>query len=123
MLNSFDDMVLETLGSLSHPYSDLMDDDFCTELRGPGALQARRRNALKILSRELQRVYQKRVVVLIDEYDSPMDSAIRHGYATSVRSFILLYRGYLMLLQASGFFAAVFASLLKVCQRQRLRHC
>jgi Predicted AAA-ATPase len=91
MLISFDAKVLNILGRLSNPYRDLVDNDFCTELRGPGALQARRTNALKILSRELRRVYQKPVVVLIDEYDSPMHSAIEHGYAALVRSFILLY--------------------------------
>lgn len=123
MLILFDAMVLEIIGSLCNPYSDLADDNFCMELRGPGALKLRRSNALKILTWELRRVYQKRVVVLIDEYDSPMHSAIEHGYAALVRSFILLYCSYLMLFQANNFFAAVLGSLLKVCQRQRLRHC
>jgi hypothetical protein len=90
MLIFFDAKVLNILGRLSNPYRDLVDNDFCTELRGPGALQARRTNALKILSRELRRVYQKPVVVLIDEYDSLMHSAIEHGYGPLVRSFILL---------------------------------
>ena len=124
MLSYFDVKVLNILERLSNPYSDLMDNDFCTKLRGPGALQARRTDALNILSWELRRVYQKPVVVLVDEYDSPMHSAIEHGYAALVRSFILLYCSYLMLFQANNFFAAVFGSLLKVCrrQRQRLRH-
>ena len=122
MLVSFDAKVLELLGSLSNPYSDLMDNNFCTELRGHGALQDRRSNALKIVSRELRRVYLKPVVVLVDEYDSPMHSAIEHGYVAEVRSFILLHCGYLTLLQANDFFAGVFGSLLKVCQRQTLRH-
>jgi hypothetical protein len=123
MLILFDAMVLEIIGSLCNPYSDLGDDQFCMELRRDGALQPRRTNALMILTWELWRVYQKPVVVLIDEYDSPMHSAIEHGYAPLVRFFILLYCGYLMLFQANNFFAAVFGSLLKVCQRQRLRHC
>jgi hypothetical protein len=122
MLIYFDTRLLNILERLSNPYSDLMSNNFWTELRGPGALQARRRNALKILSWELQRVYQKPVVVLVDEYDSQMHSAIEHGYAALVRSFILLYCSYLMLFQANDFFATVFCSLLKVCQRQRLRH-
>ena len=123
MLILFDMMVLEIIRRLCNPYSDLVDDNFCKELLGPGALEARRRSALKILTRELQRVYQKRVVVLIDEYDSPMHSAIEHGYAVLVRSVILLYCSYLTLFQANDFFDAVFGSLLKVCQRHRLRHC
>lgn len=63
MLILFDAMVLEIIGSLCNPYSDLVDDNYCKELRGPGALEPRRSNALKILTRELRRVYQKRVVV------------------------------------------------------------
>jgi hypothetical protein len=122
MLISFDTRVLNILRRLSNPYSDLMGNDFCAELREPGALQAMRSDALNILSWELRRVYQKPVVVLIDEYDSPMHSAIDHGYAALVRSFILLYCSYLMLFQANDFFAIVFGSLLKVCQHQRLRH-
>ena len=99
-----------------------MGNDFCAELREPEALQVMRRDALNILSWELQRVYQKPVVVLIDEYDSPMHSAIEHGYAALVRPFILLYGSNLVLFQANDFFAIVFGSSLKVCQRQRLRH-
>jgi hypothetical protein len=89
-----------------------MDNNFCMELRGPGALQVRRSCALEVLSWELWRVYQKPVVVLIDKYDLPMHSAIEHGYAALLRSFILLYCSYLMLFQANDFFATVFGSLL-----------
>ena len=90
MLILFDAMVLDIIGSLCNPYSDLVDENFCKNLRGPGALGPRRSIALKIITRELQRVYHKHVVVLIDEYDSPMHSAIEHGYATMVCSVILL---------------------------------
>lgn len=82
-------MVREVIGGLSNPYSDLVDDKFCKELLGTGELELRREYALKIISRELQRFYGKEVVVLIDEYDSPMHSAIEHGYSSSVRSVIL----------------------------------
>ena len=122
MLSCFDENVLVLLESLSNPYSDLMHDNFCAQLRGHGGVQARRGFALKILSQELRRVYQKPVVVLIDEYDSPMHSAIEYGYAPLVRSFILHYCSHLMLFQANNFFARVFGLLLKVCQRQCLRH-
>ena len=121
MLTLFDMVVLEIIGSLCNPYSDLVDENFCKELRGPGALKSRRGIALKIVTRELLRVYQKDVVVLIDEYDSPI--AIQHGYADLVRSVILLYCSHLTLRQANDFFAAVFGSLLKVCQRRRRRRC
>ncbi|KAF8909711.1 hypothetical protein CPB84DRAFT_1438611 [Gymnopilus junonius] len=97
MMISFDTIVLDLIGRLCTPYSDLVDENFCKELCVPGGLERRRRSALKIITRELQRVYQKDVVVLIDEYDSPMHSAIEHGYITL----------------ANDFFAAVFGSLLK----------
>ena len=90
MLNSFDEMVLSIIRRLSNPYSELMHDNFCTELRAQGGLQKKRSRALCIISEELQRVYTKDVVVLIDEYDSPMHSAIEYDYAIPVCSFILL---------------------------------
>jgi hypothetical protein len=116
ILVSFEAMILLKIDLLCYPYdSDLVDDNFCKQLRGPGAL--RRGNALNHRG-----AYQKGIVVLIDEYDS--HSAIEHGYGALVRSVILLYCSYLTLVfQANDFFAAVFGSLLKVCQRHRLKHC
>jgi hypothetical protein len=67
MLKRFDARILGILSSLSTPYSDLIDNSFCAELRAPGALEARRSNALTIISLELERVYHMPVVVLIDE--------------------------------------------------------
>jgi len=94
MLDGFDMMVIGILRGLSNPYDGLMDKnflDFCKELRQPGAMQVWRKRVLEFVSQELRKVYRKPVVVLIDEYDSPMHSAIEHGYAALVRSFILLY--------------------------------
>ena len=78
-----------------------MSDQICANLRGPGALKERSR-ALARISRELERVYEKGVVVLIGEYDTHMHSASEHKYTTLVRSFILFYCSYLKLFQASG---------------------
>lgn len=123
MLISFDAMVLETIGSLCYPYSDFVYENFWEELLGSGALGSRRGRSLKIITRELRRVYQKSVVVLIDEYDSPMHSAIELGYVAAVHSVtILLYCSYLTLCQANSFFATVFSLLLKVCRHHCLRH-
>jgi len=95
MLAMFDEMVILILENLSNPYDGLTDKnflDFYKELRQPGFMQDRRGRVLEAISRNLQRVYRKPVVVLIDEYDSPMHSAIEYyGYATLVCSFILLY--------------------------------
>lgn len=116
MLSSFDMMVREIIGSLCSQNSDLLDQNFCDDLRGPRALEETRSVALTVISWELLRVYQQDVVVLIDEYDAPMHSAIEHGYATLVCSVILLYCSYLTLCQANDFFDRVLSSLLKVCQ-------
>lgn len=56
-----------------------------------------RKVALQMLSEALQDAYKENVVVLLDEYDGPMHSAIEHGYAT----------------QASLFFQTVFGRLFK----------
>ena len=118
MLSSFDVMVREIIRSLCSQDSDLVDKNFCDNLRGP-ALEENRGNALNILSWELLRVYQREVVVLIDEYDSPMHSAMEHDYATMVCSVILLYCSYLTLCQANDFFVRALGSLLKVSQCHR----
>jgi hypothetical protein len=67
--------------------TDLLLDDanFCKELRSPEDLKSGRIYALKMFTMKLQRVYNKKVVVLVDEYDSPMHYAIEHGYTTLVR--------------------------------------
>jgi hypothetical protein len=97
MLTCFDSMILALLPTLTAPYSDIPEDEFCKSLCAPGALQRRRDSALMIISQELRRVYDRPVVVLIDDYDSPMHCAIEHGFSSDVRSFILLYCSYLML--------------------------
>lgn len=117
MLKRFDARILGILSSLSTPYSDLIDNSFCAELRAPGALEARRSNALTIISLELERVYHMPVVVLIDEYDTPMHSAIENNYSGLVRLFILFNRNCLMLFQANGFFSAVFGVLVEGLSR------
>jgi hypothetical protein len=91
MLARFDQRILTILENLSEPYSELKEDTFCKKLRAPGALQTRRETALMTISWELQRAYKRPVVVLIDEYDTPMHWAMEYGFASEVRSFILLY--------------------------------
>jgi Predicted AAA-ATPase len=116
-LDEFDLMVSRLLDDIS---DDLMNDQFCARLRGPEASK-KRSQALAIITEQLAIAYEQRVVVLIDEYDAPMHSALEHDYTTAVRSFILLYCSYLKLFQANEFFSIVFDSLLKVRQCQCLR--
>lgn len=44
-------------------------------------------NSLKLLSRMLQDYYQQKVVILMDEYDTPIVSAYEHGYYEEAVSF------------------------------------
>ncbi|KDE61117.1 hypothetical protein FUSO4_12340, partial [Fusobacterium necrophorum DJ-1] len=44
-------------------------------------------NSLKILSRMLKEHYQQKVVILIDEYDTPIVSVYEHGYYEEAISF------------------------------------
>ncbi|MCF2640771.1 AAA family ATPase, partial [Fusobacterium varium] len=55
------------------------------------------RKALLNLAIFLQKYYQKKVIVLIDEYDTPLVSAYRYGY----------YR------EAKNFFSGLYGSVLK----------
>ena len=123
MLASFDEMVLTIFKNLSAPYSDLTEDGFCETSHAPEALQARRGLALMIISWELQRVYDRPVVVLIDNYDLPMHCATEHDFSSNVCFFILHFCSYLMLFQANSFFYVVLSLLLKVCQPEQLRNC
>ena len=95
MLKCFGSMVNRLLKELSEQYEAFFEDGkFCKQLIGPKASTPKDDiYALNIISCELQRVYKKSVVVLIDEYNAPMNSAIEHNYTTVVSlaySFILL---------------------------------
>ncbi|KDE69300.1 9-O-acetyl-N-acetylneuraminate esterase [Fusobacterium necrophorum DJ-2] len=48
-------------------------------------------NSLKLLSRILKNYYQKKVVILIDEYDTPIVSAYEHGYYEEAISFFRIF--------------------------------
>ena len=126
MLARFDMIVNEMLQGLSNRYDGLMDKkflEFCRGLEQPRAMQCQRDMVLRAVSQELRNIYGKPVFVLINDYDTPMRSAIEYDYATAVCSLILLYPSQLILFQANDFFSVVFSSLLKVCQHQCLRHC
>lgn len=45
-------------------------------------------SALKMLSRLLYRHYGQKAVILIDEYDVPLDKAFQHGYYLEMVSLI-----------------------------------
>lgn len=80
MLASFDAVIRQTLYDISH----LVDDTFREAVLERGGLERDRVIILQLISKALHKFCNKRVVVLIDEYDSPMHSAIEHGYAQEV---------------------------------------
>ncbi|KAF5383030.1 hypothetical protein D9615_004908 [Tricholomella constricta] len=100
MLTSFHEMVLYLIDDpLSHIFvKGVLDRRFMEwreKIERGG--EPRLEKALQTLSEALYDAYKQRVVVLCDEYDSPMHNAIEGGYADL----------------ASSFFASAFGSLLK----------
>jgi hypothetical protein len=87
MLTSFDELIREQFLKLVR---DGIIDEGHIKLYQPITQEPLnwRRIALKILSEALQIAYKQSVVVLIDEYDTPMHSAIENGYADLVRVFV-----------------------------------
>ena len=63
---------------------------WCRSLSNPQKLPNKRGVVLEILSTALWKLYEQRVVILIDEYDSPMRCGIEHGYATDVPPFVTI---------------------------------
>ena len=83
MLKSFDKLVVEKLRARRGELDGTLEQDF---LKHP---ELYRKRIFKRLSEELQIAYNEDVIVLIDEYDSPMHVAIENNYANSVWHFIL----------------------------------
>jgi hypothetical protein len=93
LLTSFDLMIVQMLDLLSHPFNGITDGDFidwCRWLSEPQNLQVRRGRALQSISVTLRRFYDQPIVVLIDEYDSPMHTAIENGYAPLVLPLVII---------------------------------
>ena len=55
--------------------------------------EATTRKALKFLTEILYKYYHKKVVILIDEYDSPIMSAYENGYYNEMREFLKAFYG------------------------------
>jgi hypothetical protein len=72
--------------------------------------------ALFKLTRLLHTLHKKEVLVLVDEYDTPMSHAVQHGYFSEVCPYSLIEHDTIsyFLLQANKLFWEVFSPLLKV---------
>ena len=51
-------------------------------------------DSLNALSDYLMRYYGKRVIILLDEYDTPLQEAYVHGYWNELSSFIQIGRAH-----------------------------
>jgi len=93
MLAVFDEKILQLLYNLSDKFFLSGNQGYIAWLqeciKGAQSLGRQRRTALQYISQVLCEVYEKPVVVLIDEYDSPMHSAIEHNFATEVLFFYI----------------------------------
>ena len=127
LLASFDSMIASTVDQIINPFNGIVDPtfiDWCRRMSNSQTLQIQRDRALRMISSALQGLYNQAVVVLIDEYDSPMNSAIENGYAHRVPPFLILpFSVSLTSEQANEFFATVFGSLLKVCLGESSELC
>jgi hypothetical protein len=87
LLASFDSMIDSMIEHLTNPFDGIVDPafiDWCRRLCNPQTLHLKRGRALRLISIALQKIYNQAVVILIDEYDSPIHTAIENGYAPLV---------------------------------------
>lgn len=75
------------------------------------------KDSLRILSRLLLKHYGQQTVILIDEYDVPLDKAYRFGYYDDMSDFI---RG--LLTQALKSNDSLYFAVLTGCLRIFVRH-
>jgi len=87
-------MVVKIASRLANARNGLLADrfnDFLKDYRAPVDKDIKQLGALEDMSQILYEYYNKRIIVLIDEYDTPMHSAIQHDYAERVCFILLLY--------------------------------
>ncbi|MDR3121734.1 MAG: AAA family ATPase, partial [Clostridiales bacterium] len=80
-------------------------------LKARTATQQHLASSLKILSRMLEAHYGQKAILLIDEYDVPLDRAFHNGYYGEMSSFMRVFLGEAFKTNASMEFAAVTGCL------------
>ncbi|BBE30641.1 hypothetical protein OSSY52_07820 [Tepiditoga spiralis] len=77
---------------LKHKYVlDVLDNEekiIYDKIMGREALDADYENCIRSLSEYMERYYGKKVIILIDEYDTPIQQAYLHGYYDEIISLI-----------------------------------
>ncbi|BBE30273.1 hypothetical protein OSSY52_04140 [Tepiditoga spiralis] len=64
------------------------EKDVYNKIMGREALDADYENCIRSLSEYMERYYDKKVIILIDEYDTPIQQAYLHGYYDEIISLI-----------------------------------
>ena len=80
--------ILQHLNLFDSPLIDESDKKTLNDLRFLRADSIQLKNSLNMLSRCLYQHYHQKVIILIDEYDVPLQSAYQHGYYDEMVDFI-----------------------------------
>ena len=82
------ELILKNIELLDSSIIDEADYNILNDFRFLKADEVQLKNSLKILSNCLYKYYQQRVIILIDEYDVPLQSAYNNGYYDEMVGFL-----------------------------------
>ena len=82
------ELILKNIELLDSSIIDEADYNILNDFRFLKADEVQLKNSLKILSNCLYKYYQQRVIILIDEYDVPLQSAYNNGYYDEMVDFL-----------------------------------
>ena len=82
------ELILKNIELLDSSIIDEADYNILNDFRFLKPDEVQLKNSLKILSNCLYKCYQQRVIILIDEYDVPLQSAYNNGYYDEMVDFL-----------------------------------
>ena len=82
------ELILKNIELLDSSIIDEADYNILNDFRFLKPDEVQLKNSLKILSNCLYKYYQQRVIILIDEYDVPLQSAYNNGYYDEMVDFL-----------------------------------
>ena len=81
-------IILQNIELLNSQYVDEADQKILNDFRFLRAEEIQIRNSLKTISRCLEKHYGKKAIILIDEYDVPLQSSYENGYYDEMVDFL-----------------------------------